>query len=682
MAADASVGFMEGIMMKLREKMKRNRVFLVILTLAVLLGGMLGEDAMLTARADSASYFSIQAEMMSSDKQTYDIMVTVENQGTDWEGTVRLMVDETYRKPSAYDTVLSLPQGSKKQFMVKVPADGIEETDGTVKVTLLNKKSQEVAKKEFKNLLKDQMNALPMGILSDSYSELTYLDMGGAELFFYQDRYPIRLVELRQDNLLESLDSLTFLVIDRYRTDVLTDEELQAVELWVVDGGVLIIGTGAYVEDTLSAFDTDSMGIHVGEVYATGETEDYDISGYYDWSQFTVVNLQTTGNMWQDYYTGALYGSEGDGGLCIVPYSFSELSNVDMMDENGYYGRDEFVRQIIDQAADQASSRYSSSMYYSNYSTYLRRMLDVLGNSNSVLSFGLLKWIVILYVIFVGPVLYLILRLMKRRELYWVAVPVTAFAGIVLIFLAGRGFEVANTRVYSVTVENLSDSRKSGTYLYCYDAGHREWDLRMADGYEYAGPLANSYYYYDSFNGEYFYHFKKEGDILSLGINPGSNFEDSYFYAGGIGNRGAAEGTLLAQDVRSAWTGLSGTIINETDLDLAYFAVVCDDAVYVYENLPAGTACNLEDKGLMYQSSGGGYGSFYSSYLYGVLEDYYEDGEYDKASVLAALGVGLCDAYSQPDVDMVVVAGVVENWDKTVNDNCSEISYGCLYTIQ
>ena len=46
------------------------------------------------------------------------------------------------------------------------------------------------------------------------------------------------------------------------------------------------------------------------------------------------------------------------------------------------------------------------------------------------------------------------------------------------------------------------------------------------------------------------------------------------------------------------------------------------------------------------------------------------------------MGVGICTIAPQMSADSVIIVGVTENWDNTVNDNCSEVSYGCLYTIQ
>ena len=670
----------------MNRKRKIKRGLMAVMALALLLGGLFREGAAVTAQADSTGVFSIQAEMMPSDKETYNIRLTIENQGADWEGTVRLTADEGYRTPCAYDTALSLPQGSRKQFVVKIPINSnLNNSSGTVTVTLLDGKERQVAQKEFRRLLTGQMDALSMGILSDAYSKLTYLDMGGRELYFYYDTYPIKLVELQQGSLEEELDALTFLVIDQYNTSILTEEELEAIVLWNVKGGTLLIGTGAYAEDVLSGFDDDFLKIGVNGVHAPGDeyTLNYSENIYSDMdlSQLTIAELYQTHvgyGGFSDYYYGGWFESKGLGSVCVLPYSFTELGG---MDKDFWFAEPEdFVEGLLDNASNNASSRYSTSTSnYNSYSYDIRSFLSVIGNSNSILNFGVLRVIIVLYVIFVGPVLYLILRMLKRRELYWITVPVTAFLGVILVFLAGRGFEVVSTKAYSVTLKNLSEEKKSVTYLYCYDANRREWDLKMADGCEYAGPYSNSY---NSYEDAYYYHIKKVGDELSLGIKPGTNFEDSYFYLSSTGNNSGVEGSLLTENLSYGMGGISGTIVNNTNKDIKYLAVVwhdsADESMIVFEGLAAGSSYRLQDLQSLYDTAG----SYYRSYSYSFLSNYYDRKEYDEASALAALGVGIYHLIPRVNNGEFIVLGVVENWDKTVDDECNEISYGCLYTLQ
>lgn len=664
---------------------KKKKYILAALALVVLLGGMLSADAVITARAKSDDAFSINADVLLSDQYTYDIRLTVENRGADWEGVVRLEVSESYKKPSAYDTALSLPQGSKKQFVVSIPAIGLDSTDGTVTVTLLDRKGIEIQEKVFSRLLVGQIQSLSMGILSDAYSDLTYLDMGGAEIYYYDDLYPVKLMKLQQGSLVDELDSLTYLVIDQYNTDILTYDERHAIENWILDGGVLIIGTGVYAQDTLNSFGSGYLGIQCYEIPGPEDGESESTGTYVDLSQLTTVELDVSpgkySSIYYDYESGIWYGSMGSGSVCALTYSLAELGREDAF--NWSSAQESFVQRMLDNAGDYAASRYSSSSGY-DIGWYILNMLGTLGNGNSILNFGILKGIVIVYVIFVGPLLYLILRFMKRRELYWVAVPLTAVLGILLVFLAGRGFEVVSTKVYSVTMKNLSDNGQTGAYLYCYDANRREWDLKLADDCEYAGAFYNSSYPDNSNDDSYFYHIQREGDTFYVGVNPDSNFENSYFYVGKDGSRDGVEGSFVARDLKIRTFGISGTIMNDTNRDMDFVAVIFpDDLMYVYENFPAGASFDLQSEYPVFETyhSYNSY-SYYSSYVYDFLRDYKDDKDYRTMSELAALGVGIQSTYPMLQDNEIIIIGVTDDWDKVVDDDCNEISYGCLYSIQ
>ncbi len=632
--------------------------------------------------AESASVL-ISAELSAVGRMTYDIQVTITNYGQDWEGTARLLVGEDYKVASAYDTAISLPQGSVKQFTVRIPRGNIEVLQTEVEVILLDGKSRVAARQEFGYLLRDESNTLSMGILSDSYSDLTFLDMGGATLYFYYEERPVRLVELTQDNLKESLDKLTFLVIDNYNTGILTEEEMDAIEDWNKGGGVLVLGTGKRAEEMLSGFEDGYLGVEYRDVSAPADEKSTD--GYLDVSKLNMADIRDT-NGWytEEYYSSGLACSVGDGAVLVLPYSLTELGKMDEAFFEGY-SLEDIISRMLNDASAYAISRDRRLDSHYDYSDWLTRMLRAIGNSSVSLNFTVLKVLIFLYVVFAGPVLYVILRILKKRELYWMAVPASALVGIFLVFLAGRGFEVVSTKVYSVTAEDLSGRDGFRTYLYCYDASHREWDLRLNDRFDYVGTYENDNYDHDGKNtGVYYHHMKNEGDRLFFGIKPTANFEDSHFLAGGSSARETAIGTISGEKVGEAWGRAEGRVLNQTNRDFDCLAVVVHQNLYVYENLPAGGTLELDDAVPVYSSNGSGsydfdFRDFYYNYLQDTQEDEKQRGMF---GVRAALEVGLGSVSSQLGKDSVLIMGVTRDWEKAVDDNCSEVSYGCLYIIQ
>ena len=663
----------------MKKKGKKRNLFWAALVLGVLFCTMLldgtGIAAEDTSQSGSAA-FDIDAQLLSSDDATYDIQLTLRNRGENWEGTVRVQMDSAYDSRScAYDTVLSLPQDSTKQFVVRIPFGSIDDQDDPLKVSLLDKKGNVLAEKSYKRFVLDGADALSMGILSDSYQSLTYLDMGGEGVYYGGIEFPINLVELTQDNLAGSLDLLKFLVIDDYNTGILTDQDSDRIRQWVSDGGMLIVGTGARAEDTLSGLDfLDIECIRVNEPGESIYGGDYGAG----LEQLSLADLK---DMTGRFYTAdseslIMVSSWNDGAVEIVPYALSDLGRAAQFIEEC----ESYVWELLQNANYYvSSSQMYANQYYDNASYIIGSIFESFGNGGDRLSFGWLKLIVVVYVIVAGPVLYLVLRAVKKRDWYWGAVPVTVLVGILLVYFAGSGFEVVNTRVYSVTVENLSggavnpSGRDNVTYMHCYDAGHKEWGLQLADRYDYAGPFLGRYYYGNA-DGSYRYHVRGEGDRIAVGLNPDSAFEDGYFLAGTSQNM--EDGSISSDLASSVKWGIAGTVTNGTSRDFRYFAVIADDELYIYDRLPAGQTCTLGEP--VYSSWGGGNDSALSAAQEYVR--YERDKEHD---MIAALGTGISEMYIRENYSgETMVIGIVEDWYKTMEDNCSETAYGCLYAVQ
>ena len=420
--------------------MKKYSYFLLLVIGILLCSAWAGSSGMAAGTGEQA--FVIEAQVYPSNTPTYDVLVTIENTGEDWEGVARLTLRDSYGSMDncSYDTVLSLPQGSKKQFTVRIPKNSMSRTDGIVLIELFDNKSKKTAEKSFNRLLQGGTDALVMGILSDKYSSLTFMDMGGNEVYYGSRTYPVKLMELNQDSLKGALSALNFLVIDNYDTNVLADDVVKEIEKWTDDGGMLLIGTGSFAQDTLNAF--DYLDIDCVTVYPPGDspkTED----AYVDIAKLHMADLLLkTDDFRTAYGTLARIRPQGDGAVGIVPYALTDLGSLDVKDYSDEEpdagvsdgGVEEFVSSLLNDLANSSNGSISQKQsYYSSYpgnSDYMfHSLFELFGNGSARLHFGGLKIIVMVYVVFVGPVLYLILRLAKKRDYYWWTVPVSAVVG-------------------------------------------------------------------------------------------------------------------------------------------------------------------------------------------------------------------------------------------------------------
>lgn len=674
--------------MDLKLSLKRKNSAFLLFCLMLCMAVVFGMTGIAVQAKEDGSAFFIDAEMINMNEDTYDIQVTIENPGKDWEGTVRIVVDESYRMSTAYDVKLALPEGSEKQFVVKVSKAGIEQTNGTVYVYMVDKKEKVVWDETFYHLLTNGQMAIHLGILSDDYSSLTYLDMNGNKMYFWGDHYPIKLYELNQTNLLDKLDNMQYLVIDDFDTAVLTREELDALNTWCYDGGILIVGTGEYAEETLVSLSKDFVDIEYYEVNEPGSVgQFYQYHDMLDWSALHMADLMESApnhNYSVMYTSAVMCYSHGDGVISVTPYSLKELGcQGDAFYKDSYLDRVQFVSDLLQEVANMSMSRYNnpySGKQYNvlnNISTVLRAM----GVSNTKLDFNVLRWVIIFYVIFVGPILYFILKSMKKRDYYWGAVAVTVVVTIMFVFLAGRGHEVKNTRVFSVITENIEDMGKSKAYLYAYDANHDEWSMKLKEGYEFAGKMGYRNHWYSDEEGAYDSRVVREGDRFSVGIIPSENFEDAYFVLGYAKDAEGTDGKLSGYDIYESLGKLYGTITNETNKDFAYYAVIVNDYVFLMEGWEAGETIDLQNQQVLYHNSDGT--GYFERYQYDYLRDQYRygDGTSEEISALAAIGAGIYNACLEYEDVGIIIMGVTEDEEGTVDDNVSEISYRCIYQV-
>lgn len=98
----------------------------------------------------------------------------------------------------------------------------------------------------------DKKETVRIGVLSDDYTALAYMDrqefLSNSDITFslYQfdiDTFPTDF------NLLDMIDVI---VISDFSTDILSDEQIDALDMWVNNGGFLIVGTGTTASKTLS----------------------------------------------------------------------------------------------------------------------------------------------------------------------------------------------------------------------------------------------------------------------------------------------------------------------------------------------------------------------------------------------------------------------------------------------
>ena len=395
-----------------------------------------------------------------------------------------------------------------------------------------------------------------------------------------------------------------------------------------------------------------------------------------DFSQMPVAKLQrnNTNASKSEAYPGWVYAC-GDGAIGVCAISFGE-KQMQKVSPDLCYG-------IYDQVAGYSMS-YSQYVNDEEWGWSGENAFGVIDHLNTALDFSWLKVLIVVYVIVVGPVLYLLLCKMKKRDWYWLGVPALGIIFIGVVFIGGRNLKLHETRVYSVTAQQADGKSTTGiaTYYNAYHSGVKPWKVRLNDNYAYGGTGLSESYSMASSGRVYEdrYHYLVEYDRgLSLGVKPQSNFENAYLFAAGTAKGCGSidtRGLVITQQKQG------GSITNNTSYDFPYLVCVSDDTVMVFSDVKAGETITIDGKSkkplLSQQIS-------YFDDVYSVLSQDNMNGNtysYKHKDMAAALYLGLCQIRRQNDVSgTVVVEGVTADYGKTIESRCSEISFGCLYTI-
>lgn len=227
------------------------------------------------------------------------VLIGIESLTKDFEGTARIIVptDEySSEDGTAYETGVMLTQGSKKNVSMSVyNAAGVN----YIYFQLLNEKGKVVIEKRIRLNEKTNDKAL-VGILSDDYTALNYFDQRNLVVgSYYGDT---QLVELDADKLPEQasgLGVLSYLIINSFDTQKLSGAQMDAIEGYVRNGGILIVGTGPDYQQTTSNLDADFVPISVdGYTGGTLEVDTYGLLSSYVYNGQSIYDKEAYDELW------------------------------------------------------------------------------------------------------------------------------------------------------------------------------------------------------------------------------------------------------------------------------------------------------------------------------------------------------------------------------------------------
>jgi len=237
---------------------------LVILALSICMLGLL---ACVEGQADKTR-FDVELEYGYGNNVkvgTYaPFYVEITNNGKDFEGSVQMIIPGRDGNNVMYEKDISLQAGGTKTVEL---VGRIEQITRQVNIRVANSRGDVIwSSLENCTTMSDFNNVVNIGVLSDDYTALGYMDH---KTFSGYTELSTRIYELSANTFptdWHALDMLDVIVISDFSTDALSEEQLNALGLWVSDGGLLMVGTGSTSNKTLASLNGRFFDVEVGEL--------------------------------------------------------------------------------------------------------------------------------------------------------------------------------------------------------------------------------------------------------------------------------------------------------------------------------------------------------------------------------------------------------------------------------
>ncbi len=476
--------------------------FKIAITLIVMLAMTIGQFGQLNIQAAEDT---VKIDMKVGFDKFYKIGYTtpvyfeIENKLRDINGELQIEMPGQSDNITIYAINVSLPKDSTKKFLMNVPMNVF---NTKLKVNLAEGKDI-ISTKTFRVDPGSNMETYAVGILSDDFDSVKYINRMTVKNL---NQFSTKNVKLDENNFPEDIDALkTFnvIVINNFDTSKLSKPQYEAMKRWVSGGGVLVIGTGPSQNKTLASFKDDFITGEVGEVKQLRTSSLHQMAGSktveaMDINVLDITMKDSTPVIKEGEVTLLQKIEKGKGVVAVASFDFgleplsTWIGNSTFADKAivsvlpPYYLGDMFQKGMMVQDNSYAIDNA------------LRNIPELPLPKTAHLIF-----LYIAYILFAGPISYIILKRLDKRELMWIVVPALSIVFSGVIYISGIGTRLSEpiTNVISLVDIDNSGTIAPKTYAGVFtpnkdiirvEAGG-DFDLRplmLNNGY-YGGPMPN-----------------------------------------------------------------------------------------------------------------------------------------------------------------------------------------------
>ena len=391
------------------------------------------------------------------------IHIDLQNAGAEFRGNISIYTRESDGEIYEYSHAVMIPGQADSSISFNIP---IALDAGSILVKISDG-SGAVLFRETVQLNIEKNNAqLYVGVLSDTPEKLSYLN----DVSVNYGLLRTKVLNLSAENFPEDsigLDLLDCMVITNYRLRDLSEAQCRALMDWVREGGVMLLGTGERIDDTLGRFAPELLD----EMYEEPEEMEIQIlsnTGMDDPSAgcldlFCAEVILHGGNVIAKSNGIPVLTSvnKESGAIVVAAYDFAALSDFAALHPE--YASDLFSRTL----GSGRIEKLAGEMYGADNYGYLSVSKVVnTGDVDRLPPIGIYAFSILAYILLAGPGMYLFLKHRDLTKYYRMGVIVlSAFFTLIVYLMGSRTRFEGPFYNYASIMDANDDSINETSYL-------------------------------------------------------------------------------------------------------------------------------------------------------------------------------------------------------------------------
>ena len=461
--------------------------------------------------------------------QHFRVQCKISNLGEERDGVFQVIIPGEENNNGVYQQTVHLEPYETKNVELVILMNGISDQ---FQYRFINEENKTIVEKTATVKLLEDSRDVFFGILTKEQKEVRYLEDGNKELYYLsQDTIP-------EDSL--ALESLDGIIIGNYNVEKLSKLQYNAILQWVKEGGSLIL--------------------------------DHNSQKYFNISQTTPQNkFFTKHNV--EFGTVLILNQD-------LNTIFTEPESV----------KSELWKEMIRNLGESklvSQNKKNVSTYY-NYR--IKELLSI-PNSKEIPKVGSYGVVLGVYILLIGPVLYLVLKKKDKRHLTWILVPGIAITFTIIIYLVGSTTRITKPFGKHLTFTILGEDGTvvENTYFSLTSPYNNSYEVSFDDNYN-VSILSNQYGYMDTSQIDLDYSgytqlVNNNEKETRLFLKDFASFKPLYF----SGRKTTTQEGRYDYHIEDHIEEITGEFTNHLGYDLEYTGIMCNGTM-----LPIGKIKNGE----------------------------------------------------------------------------------------